>query len=118
MIGDIVVASPDNQYLNGTFDAAGLPNEATLSSGDSGGAAFIEDGEVWKLAGIHYAVDGPFYRDTSGTGGFNAALFDARSLYLSDEQSPPHYNLITGDAPVPAGFTPPASARSSAGFTA
>jgi len=106
LVSAIVTISPDNDFLYGTFDAAGLNEEATLSSGDSGGAAFIKDGPLWKLAGIHYAVDGPFYLDALGNGGFNAALFDSRGLYVSDEQSPPHYNLITGDAPVPAGFYP------------
>ncbi len=104
LVGAIATMSPDNDFLYGTFDAAGLTEEATLSSGDSGGAAFIKDGALWKLAGIHYAVDGPFYLDASGNGGFDAALFDSRGLYVSDEGSPPHYTLITGDAPVPAGF--------------
>ena len=106
LISDIVTLSPDNDFIYGTFDATGFPDEATLSSGDSGGAAFIQDGDVWKLAGIHYAVDGPFYLDASGNGAFNAALFDARGLYASDGGNPPTYTLITGDAPVPAGFYP------------
>ena len=106
LVSAIVTLSPDNDFLYGTFDAAGLNEEATLSSGDSGGAAFIQDGDTWKLAGIHYAVDGPFYLDASGNVGFDAALFDSRGLYISDGASPPHYTLIEGDAPVPAGFYP------------
>jgi hypothetical protein len=106
LLSAIVTASPGNDFLYGTFDAAGLNEEATLSSGDSGGAAFIQDGDAWKLAGIHYAVDSPFYVDASGNGGFDAALFDSRGLYISDGASPPHYTLIDGDAPVPAGFYP------------
>ena len=106
LLSAIVTVSPDNDFLYGTFDAAGLTEEATLSSGDSGGAAFIQDGAVWKLAGIHYAVDGPFYPDASGNDGFDVALFDSRGLYASDSASPPHYTLITGNAPVPAGFYP------------
>jgi len=106
LVSALVTLSPDNDYLYGTFDATGLAEEATLSSGDSGGAAFIKDGAVWKLAGIHYSVDGPYYPDASGNGGFNAALFDSRGLYVSDEQSPPHYTLISGEAPVPSGFYP------------
>jgi hypothetical protein len=103
VISDIVVAASDNEYLYGTFDAAGLPDEATLSSGDSGGAAFIQDGDVWKLAGIHYAVDGPFYTDASGNGSFLAALFDARGLFYFDGAN---YVEITGPDPLPAGFYP------------
>jgi hypothetical protein len=106
LVSAIVTLSPDDDFLYGTFDAAGLNQEATLSSGDSGGAAFIKDGVDWKLAGIHYAVDGPFYLDDSGSGGFDAALFDSRGLYISDGGSPPQYILIDGDAPVPAGFYP------------
>src|SRR5205085_8933832 len=52
----------------------------------------------------NYAVDGPFYLDASGNGGFNAALFDARGFYVSDGGSPPMYSLITGRMPVPTGF--------------
>ncbi len=70
--------------LKFTFDAHGGPNEAMLSGGDSGGAAFIKDGDVWKLAGIHYAVDGPYNASPSGSG-FNAALFDTGGLYLGGE---------------------------------
>lgn len=103
-VHSIVTLSPDNEFIYATFDALGLAEEATLSSGDSGGAAFIQDGGVWKLAGIHYAVDGPFYLDDAGSGGFNGALFDSRGLYLSDEMSPPNYLLITGPNPVPSGF--------------
>jgi hypothetical protein len=75
-----------------------------LSGGDSGGAVFIEDGAVWKLAGINYAVDGHFYPDTSGTGAFDAALFDARGYYYSDGGNPPTYTQIAGPDPVPSGF--------------
>ena len=105
VVSEIVSLAPDDDFIYATFDAPGLAEEATLSSGDSGGAAFIEDGSVWKLAGIHYAVDGPFYTDSSGGGAFNGALFDTRGLYYSEDGNPP-YLLITGDAPVPSGFYP------------
>lgn len=106
IISDIVPYGPNDDLLYGTFDANGLPDEATLSVGDSGGAAFIEDNGVWKLAGIHYAVDGPFYTDSSGDGEFFGALFDSHGLYYSDGGNPPNYILISGDAPVPTGFYP------------
>ena len=53
-----------------------------LSIGDSGGPVFMQEGGVWKLAGINYAVESAF--STTGTGtGFNAAIFDRGGLYQS-----------------------------------
>ena len=105
VVSEIYTLSPDNDFIYSTFDAPGLTEEAHLSSGDSGGAAFIQDGNVWKLAGIHYAVDGPFYTDSAGDGAFNGALFDTRGLYYSEDGNPP-YMLITGTTPMPSGFYP------------
>lgn len=65
------------------FNANGGPNEAHFSSGDSGGAVFIQDGGGWKLAGINYAVDGPFNTTNQGAG-FNAALFDAGGMFVTN----------------------------------
>jgi hypothetical protein len=84
IVSSIYAASADAQYLVANFDQNGLPNECHLSVGDSGGAAFILDGTAWKLAGIHYAVDGPFFNDASGTGGFDAAFFDTSGFYIQD----------------------------------
>ena len=89
LVSGIVSFGFDDDTLYATFDASGLPNESHLSVGDSGGGLFLDDGGVWKLAGIHYDVDGPFYIDASGDGAFIAALFDARGFYLSDGQIPP-----------------------------
>ena len=63
------------------FNAHGVPSEAHLSSGDSGGPVFIKDGRYWKLAGVNYSVDGLFNTNSSGSG-FSAALFDVRGLYV------------------------------------
>ena len=62
--------------LRSAFDENGLANECTLSNGDSGGGAFISDGGVWKLAGIHYARRRSFYTAPSASTQFDAALFD------------------------------------------
>jgi hypothetical protein len=70
------------EVLRASFNAGGR-NEATLSSGDSGGAVFIKDGKIWKLAGINYAVEGPYNLTNSGVG-FEAAIFDLRGLYVTD----------------------------------
>ena len=68
------------ELLKCNFDATGGTDEAQLSVGDSGGGVFIKDGSVWKLAGINYAVDGPYNTSTNGDG-FFAALFDQGGLY-------------------------------------
>jgi len=62
------------------FDANGGPNEAMIASGDSGGAVFLQTGQVWKLAGVVYGADGP-YRLTADSPTFNAALFDRGGLF-------------------------------------
>lgn len=94
---------PDDAIYS-TFDQNGLPDESHLSTGDSGGAVFIEENGVWKLAGINYSVDGYFYTDNMGGGEFVAALFDMRDLYYRASENPPAYVQITGAAPIPSGF--------------
>jgi hypothetical protein len=102
LVSDIAVFSsgPDDA-LYATFDQNGLPNECHFSRGDSGGAVFINDGKVWKLAGINYSVDG-LYTDGSGDGAFTAALFDANGFYTDDPTHPGAYIQIT--QPTPTGF--------------
>ena len=82
--GPSAAASPPSQWtgdlLRVPFDADGGPNEAHLSSGDSGGGLFIRDGAVWKLAGINFVVDGPYNSSDSGSG-FQAAIFNEAGLY-------------------------------------
>ena len=87
--------------LYATFDQSGLTEECTLSSGDSGGAAFINDGGTWKLAGINYAVDGDFSENADGSLPFTGALFDTQGLYT---RQGPQWVLITNH--VPTGFYP------------
>ncbi len=73
-VGEVLVAN---------FDADGGTNECHLSTGDSGGALFLHDGAGWKLAGIHYSVDGPFYVEANGTN-FIAALYDQGGLFYKE----------------------------------
>lgn len=96
-VADIVPFISIGDMLYALFDEGGLPEEAHLSSGDSGGAVFLNDAGVWKLAALNYAVDGPFYT-APDTNEFKAALFDMRGFYDSNG------DLIAGDAPVPSGF--------------
>lgn len=95
--GENQVASIVGGKLCALFDQAGLPNEAHLSAGDSGGAAFVRDGSVWKLAGINSDVD-HFASGPDGGGPYEAAYFDVRGSYRSDG------TLVGGDTPVPSGF--------------
>ena len=95
--GENEVASIVGGALYVLFDQAGLPQEAHLSSGDSGGAVFLNDGGVWKLAGINSDVD-TFASGPDGGGPYTAAMFDERGSYRSNG------TLVTGDVPVPSGF--------------
>ena len=99
-------------------------NEAYLSPGDSSGAIFIPDNGTWKLAGINYAIDGPFATTANGPA-FDGAIFNENGLYVnntlvSDAQPAYFYGTrvsteipwilsITGAIPnpTPAPLTPP-----------
>jgi hypothetical protein len=95
--GENQVAGIVGGTLSVLFDQAGLPQEAHISGGDSGGAVFLKDGNVWKLAGINSDVD-HFASGPDGGGPYNASMFDQRGSYRADG------TLVTGDAPVPSGF--------------
>lgn len=64
-------------YCN--FNHPGIPFECHLSVGDSGGGLFVLEDGLWRLAGIHLSVDGPF-RIPSSTTEFSGALFDKGGL--------------------------------------
>ena len=99
--GVVPSGSPDWNFLQAAFDSPGLPGEAHLSAGDSGGGLFILQNGLWRLAGINYGVDDLFTAPDPGTG-FTADIFDARGYYnQNDDQT---FSLITGDANVPTSF--------------
>ena len=102
------------QVLVVNFDRKGVPNECDLSHNDSSGALFIEDGATWKLAGIHYSVDGPFSHDGTTNTEFEAALVDLRGLYYMASTNT--WTLIPTNYPVavPTSFY---SSRVSANFS-
>ncbi len=78
-----IVSSDVGELLRAQFNAVSGINEATLSSGDSGGGVFIQVAGQWYLAGVNYAVDGLF--DTNNTIDnleFEAALFDMGGFYV------------------------------------
>ncbi|MDQ6808548.1 MAG: hypothetical protein M3Z64_03865 [Verrucomicrobiota bacterium] len=92
-----IVQHDGKETLYALFDQAGLPNECHLSGGDSAGGVFLDDGGVWKLAGLNYDIDS-FASGPDAGGPFNAAMFDERGSYTAAGM------LVTGDAPVPSGF--------------
>lgn len=83
------------------FDSPGIPDECHLSVGDSGGGLFVLEAGLWRLAGINYAVDGPFRADSMGDG-FMAALFDAGGLEYAN--GPNWVGVPDGVENVPSSF--------------
>ncbi len=75
-------SSTVGDLLKVSFTADAGPNEGHLSVGDSAGGLFILDG-TWQLAGINFAVDGPYNTSTNGAG-FEAAIFDEGGLYTQE----------------------------------
>ena len=95
--GENEVAKIVDDRLYVLFHKRGLPQEAHLSGGDSGGSVFLNDHGTWKLAGINSDVD-QFASGPDGGGHFYAAMFDQRGSYRSDG------SLVTGDVAVPSAF--------------
>ncbi len=71
------------QFLYCDFDNPGIADECHLSVGDSGGGMFVLENGLWRLAGINYAVDGPFRIPPAGPG-FLGALYDYGGLEYQD----------------------------------
>ncbi len=64
------------------FDSGGGTNEGILSENDSGGPVFMQEGGLWKLAGINYAVGPAYVRETPSGPTLSAALYDYGGLYV------------------------------------
>ncbi len=106
VVSGIVDGGALGTFLYATFDQPGLgAYECHLSVGDSGGGLFLQEDGIWKLAGIHYAVDGPFATDNAGSNLFNGSLFDARGFYVDNGAG--GWQLFAPNPapnPVPSGF--------------
>jgi len=74
----------NNTLMRFNFDNNGDPNEAVLSDKDSGGGEFMKVGQQWTLAGVNYAVTGPYSIPPDSTE-FLAALYDTSGML--DHQS-------------------------------
>lgn len=81
--GFVSGSTPIGSILAAGFSRNGGANEATVASGDSGGATFVRVGGVWQLAGIVYGVQSAFRTTPSGPT-VNAAIFDMGALYGSN----------------------------------
>lgn len=64
------------------FDVGGGANEGILATNDSGGPVFMQEGGVWKLAGINYAIGPKDVRETQTGPTLEAAVYDYGGLYL------------------------------------
>jgi hypothetical protein len=102
IVSSIYNNGPEDDLLRATFDQNGIASECTLSAGDSGGGAFMNDGGVWKLAGVNFGVDGHFYTDSSGDGQFDAALIEMGGFWQQNDNPPPNYVQFSG----PSAFYP------------
>jgi hypothetical protein len=83
------------------FDAAGGRNEGTLTGGDSGGGAFVNDNGVWKLAGVNFSAKGPYSLTGTTGSAFNASIFDEGGLYVGSDSY--RWYQPDGAANVPGG---------------
>ncbi|MEO5713113.1 MAG: hypothetical protein ABIT37_06460 [Luteolibacter sp.] len=78
----LIITDQDlGEFLQCDFDNPGIANECHLSAGDSGGGVFVLESGLWRLAGINYAVDGPF-RLSASDPEFFAALYDCGGLEI------------------------------------
>jgi len=75
-----------------TFDQGGSDHEAQAAIGDSGGAAFVQNGSQWELAGILFAIgdfpDQPFEKALYGNLTFSADLSFYRQEILDEMALP------------------------------
>ncbi len=99
VIGSVFSDPTYGKLLRASFDANAGPNEAHLSSGDSGGGVFVLNASTnrWEFAGVNLSVDGPFSVSMDGNNPFNAAMFDTSGLFAQSDQG-----WIT--APNPSAF--------------
>lgn len=80
-----VVQEPGHAALLAlAFDQTGLSDEASWTGGDSGSGLFLREAGEWRLAGVAFAVDGPWRLEAEGES-FSAALLDQGGLWRQDD---------------------------------
>ena len=82
---NVVNGTLGGNQIYARFELNGLPQEAGLTAGDSGGPWFAPDSQgLLRLVGISFGATGPFAQDVAGAPGrtFEAALVDLGGLWL------------------------------------
>lgn len=83
---NVVTGTLNANQLYARFEINGLPVEAGLSAGDSGGPWFAADGQgLMRLIGITFGATGPFQLDVAGAPSgttFEAVLYDLGGLWV------------------------------------
>ena len=92
--GVVTPSAAIGQTLYSFFDRSGGGDMATVANGDSGGPSFINVNGTWELAGITYAVEGPFRTNSTSTVDTFAAAFDTGGLYFAGS---PNNTLLATD---------------------
>lgn len=103
VVSRISYGGVEKYFLYAAFDENGGPNEAHLTAADSGGAVFLNDAGIWKLAGINYSVEGPYYAQPSRDTRFYGALVNVSGFYGSNDGGQSFYRYGTATA-RPSGF--------------
>lgn len=96
-VDDLIALNGIGGLMVATFGNNPGDDEAGLGLNDSGGGVFLDDGGIWKLAGITYGADS-FAIDPTGAGNFTAALFDPDGFYRYDDKTG-YWNEQTGQDP-------------------
>lgn len=71
----------DTEYFITSFDEAATPYEAQGTTGDSGGAVFIDNGVEWELAGIMGAIT--FYSGCQSSSPLDTSLY-TNETFIAD----------------------------------
>lgn len=82
---NVVSGTLGSNQIYARFEINGLPQEAGLTTGDSGGPWFAPDSQgLLRLVGVSYGATGPYAYDVAGAPGalFEAALVDLGGLWV------------------------------------
>ena len=90
----LVSGAPPGQFLTWQFNPSLGAMSASLAPGDSGGGVFIQQNGVYALAGINFAVDGPYNVHAANdpnykaSDAFNGAMYGQSGLFFDGTNTP------------------------------